>query len=314
MTSNTKLLLVASDPALRKALARECQRHCGEVDAVANPEEASGRLKEGSCDIIVCDPGEAFDLGWLDNPELIKIPTVLITRQAIQNHLDSLMARPHLRNFVGFNETFSQRDLSSTVAKLVGREKRPGLESFLVDGSKLHSTGILDSREKENYINKALHELDVKKLMTDRMANKIGVILDELIMNILWDAPLDAEGRHLFKHLARTEHVQLTPEQAGCITVGFDGRYIGLAARDPFGGLKYETVLKYFKKCFFSEQQIGSEGGGAGLGLFLAYNFCVQFSMNVQPGKMTEFVLLFDPSMKESAVQRCAKSFHFFEC
>ncbi len=308
------MLLVEADPALRNVLLRESTRVARNSKAAGSEAEAEEAFTKENFDIVIYDPGENFSIEFLKRccagrPRVIP---VLILREPMQGHLDELIENQYLRNLIALEGSLSMREITATLEKLV-QGVVLGLGPYLVESTKLKRIDITDSKQKERYIQEGLEALGGDKILSARMASKLGTIMDELIMNMMWDAPLDANGRHLFKHLARTERVQLAPEQAGQLTVGYDGRYVGLSAHDPFGGLRLDTVLRYFKKCFFGREQIGSEGGGAGLGLYLAYNYCSQFIINVEPGKTTEFVLLFDPSTREATSRNGIKSFHFFE-
>ena len=85
------------------------------------------------------------------------------------------------------------------------------------------------------------------------------------MMNVLWDAPRDEHGKPLYNHVSRQTHIQLTPEQSGTVTVGLSGKQLGISCSDPFGAITLVKIIQYLNKCYYSEQQIGSEGAGAAL-------------------------------------------------
>ena len=97
----------------------------------------------------------------------------------------------------------------------------------------------------------------------------IDQCLDEMLMNALYDAPVDEHGKPLYADVATKSRVTLRPEHKALVQYACDGTQFAVAVRDAFGGLERATVLRYLHKCLNDERQIDRKAGGAGLGLYL---------------------------------------------
>ncbi len=130
--------------------------------------------------------------------------------------------------------------------------------------------------------------------MRSKIRSSIGQVCEELLMNALYDAPVDAGGNPIFAEVelkARLERLSPRP-----VSIRYAATEVGFAVsvRDRFGRLDKATVLRYIDKCLHSPEQIDRKIYGAGLGIYLIANAATQFVMNVAPGMATEVVCTFD--------------------
>ncbi len=79
--------------------------------------------------------------------------------------------------------------------------------------------------------------------------------IDEMLMNALYDAPVDEEGRPIFSEIPTKTRISLRVEQRVVVQYASDGKTFWLSVRDAFGTLDRGTVTRYLHKCR-SEQQI----------------------------------------------------------
>src|SRR5215211_3459219 len=105
-----------------------------------------------------------------------------------------------------------------------------------------------------------------------------------MLMNALYDAPVDEHGKPIFAEIPTRTRVSLRIEQKAVVQYACDGKQFAVAVRDAFGRLERATVLRYLHKCLHSEQQIDRKVGGAGLGLYLMMNSASTVYFNVLPG------------------------------
>ena len=75
-------------------------------------------------------------------------------------------------------------------------------------------------------------------------------VVDEMVTNALYDAPIDREGRPRFAHLPRTEPVRLERGEEIHIQFCSDAQLLGVAVSDPFGALSKQVSLDYLSRCF----------------------------------------------------------------
>jgi hypothetical protein len=124
----------------------------------------------------------------------------------------------------------------------------------------------------------------------------IDQCLDEMLMNALYDAPVDEDGRPIFADIPTKTRISLRLEQKAIVQSACDGQRFAISVRDAFGTLDRDTVLRYLHKCLRATEQIDRKAGGAGLGLYMMVNATSELYFNVLPGVATEVVCVFDLS------------------
>jgi hypothetical protein len=168
-----------------------------------------------------------------------------------------------------------------------------GLEKVVPWGVKVYSMLVGDYQEKSVAI-AAVSDFAGSIGVRRKYRDAIEQCLDEMLMNALYDAPVDAGGKQMFADVPTKTRISLRMEQKVTVEYACDGATFALAVRDSFGTLRGETVLSYLDKCLHSEQQIDRKAGGAGLGLYIISNAATHFHVSLHPGVATEAVCTFD--------------------
>lgn len=182
-----------------------------------------------------------------------------------------------------------------------------GLEKHIPWGAQIHSFLVGDYQEKSLCISQISEFCELMSVRR-KYRESIEQCLDEMLMNALYDAPVDEQGRPIFSEIPTKTRISLRVEQKVVVQYVCDGKQFAIAVRDSFGTLERSTVLRYLHKCLHSEQQIDRKVGGAGLGLYLITNSSSGVFFNVLPGVATEAVCTFD--LETPKVQ--LNSFGFF--
>lgn len=183
-----------------------------------------------------------------------------------------------------------------------------GLAKFVPWGVRVHSLQVGGYQEKSTAI-AAVAEFATSIGVRRKYREAIEQCLDEMLMNALYDAPVDAEGKQMFTEMPTKTRISLRMEQKAVVEYACDGRTFALSVRDRYGTLEGETILKYLDKCLHSDQQIDRKAGGAGLGLYIIANAATQFLVSIDPGVATEATCTFD--LEAAKVQ--LKSFGVFK-
>ena len=168
-----------------------------------------------------------------------------------------------------------------------------GIEKYLPRDTPVHLTRLREYKGRTAAIDEVLAYAE-KVGVRRQVRSAIGQVCEELLMNALYDAPVDDKGNAIFAEVeikARLE--QLSPRP---VSIRYAATETGFAVsvRDRFGRLDKATVLRYIDKCLHSSQQIDRKTYGAGLGIYLIANAATQFVLNVAPGMATEVVCTFD--------------------
>lgn len=251
----------------------------------------------------------AYVKNLLDHHKLDK-PTVIVSEKKDKNHLIDLFSHDRLRNLIARNDQILEEEMIITVEKILQKDIF-GVSKYMTWGVNLVKEPIVDSADKKNQVTR-VGDFVRKLQCDDRFVRLAEVVADEMIMNALYDAPVDAQGKPKYAHLPRTERVQLEPNQA-FLEYGTDGRYFGIVCTDHFGALKAQTVVNYLRKCFLQDEyQIDTKQGGAGVGFYMIFQSISQLVINIEEGKKTETIGLIDirPMYKDS--KKRTKSFNIF--
>ncbi|HEU4733625.1 MAG TPA: PEGA domain-containing protein [Kofleriaceae bacterium] len=182
-----------------------------------------------------------------------------------------------------------------------------GLEKHIPWGAQIHSFLVGDYQEKSLCISQISEFCELMGVRR-KYRESIEQCLDEMLMNALYDAPVDEQGRQIFSEIPTKTRISLRVEQKVVVQYACDGKQFAIAVRDAFGTLDRATVLRYLDKCLHSEQQIDRKVGGAGLGLYIITNSSTGVFFNVLPRVATEAVCTFD--LEAPKVQ--LESFGFF--
>ena len=187
---------------------------------------------------------------------------------------------------------FDSHDLSAMATRILAGDIF-GLEKLVPWGTRVYSTLVGDYQEKSLCISQ-ISEFAELMGVRRKYREAIEQSVDEMLMNALYDAPVDDQGKQIFAEIPTKSRIQLRMEQKVVVQYACDGHTFTVSVRDSFGTLDRNTVLRYLWKCLHSDQQIDRKTGGAGLGLYLIANSSTRFMFNVLPGVATECVCAFD--------------------
>jgi hypothetical protein len=142
-----------------------------------------------------------------------------------------------------------------------------------------------------------------------RVGEMFGELAHELLMNALYDAPVDRDGRPRFAH-DRKASLALADEEAATLRVGCDGVRLAIQVTDPFGRLERRHVFDGLARGLRGEMD--RAGGGAGLGMTVCLASTVALIFDVIPGRRTTVTGLFDLDLNLREFRNQAKSLHYF--
>lgn len=175
-----------------------------------------------------------------------------------------------------------------------------GLEKYLswgVDVNSIHITGSLQRQEALNQMDNDLQNMGIRSSHRD----VLRLVAEELLMNAIYDAPVDASGKSLFNQLSRQVQVELEPSQYARLRYATDGMNLAVSVEDPFGGLKASTLFKYLKSCYGGQAgSLNADKGGAGRGLHQIVENSDLLVVNLRPGKKTEIIAVISLESRET--------------
>ncbi len=197
-------------------------------------------------------------------------------------------------NLVSLNPGDRSQTIKNLIVSLtkLTTHKYFGIEKELTWGVKLEKRFISSSEDRADLWDSLRTHLK-KNGLRNALLDRVGVSVEEMLMNALYDAPTDASGNSLFNHLARTDKVVLPKNQQVEIIYGFDGLNLGISVIDCFGSLKAKTLTSYLGMNYKGNIEHTSEHkGGAGRGLHQIIESADHTIFNVQSGVKTEAICL----------------------
>jgi hypothetical protein len=225
---------------------------------------------------------------------------VAVTPQLPLASLTQLLAEPRC-NHVLANDDTGMAMIQTTVQKFVTGDLF-GIEKYLPKDTQVSLTRLREYKGRTAAIDEVLAFAE-KVGVRRQVRSSIGQVCEELLMNALYDAPVDEHGNPLFAEVDLKERLDRLSPRPVSIRYAATETGFAVSVRDRFGRLDKATVLRYIDKCLHSPQQIDRKVYGAGLGIYLIVNACTQFVLNVAPGMATEVVCTFDRKSARSSLR-----------
>jgi hypothetical protein len=172
-----------------------------------------------------------------------------------------------------------------------------GIEKYLPEGTQVHYSRLRDFEGRSRAIDTVLEYAEASK-MRRQVRTAIGQVCEELLMNALYDAPVDDQGQQIFAEVDPHDRTKSRSPRPVSIRYAATESQFAIAVRDRFGRLAKNTILAYIEKCLHSPVQIDRKTYGAGLGLYLVANAAGTYVVNVAYGIATEVVCTFDRGAK----------------
>jgi hypothetical protein len=131
-----------------------------------------------------------------------------------------------------------------------------------------------------------MHQFFAKHGLSERAIRSISDVSEELVMNALYDAPVEAG--HFPAAVPRTEDVELPHDLACEISYGIENGTAFVRLRDPFGAFTRDRLLEVLNRCNATDIPLDESRGGAGLGLWRIFKSATTISITVVPGRLTD--------------------------
>ncbi len=313
-----RIVVMVSDPKLRRLALGTLAGTGAKAESAATAEACTASLNAGNFDLLYVDWENVDVLKACSphNPHLLAV--MLTTPPVFEDKGERMLTLPiasllvtHALNATADTDAMLAEEMRVTASKLLSRDIF-GLDKYLGWGTVIHQERVTRTdRRSEAIARITAHAEHCQVRQT--MREKLHILADELLMNAMWDAPVDAQGRAKYARKPRSEPIELTGEEAPTVSYGSDGNLFGISVTDPFGRLERETAFRYLLKCFAKgENQIDSKAGGAGLGLYMAYLAVSAFIINVSPGRRTEVIGLLNIRSSPRDTNDRPRSFHYF--
>jgi hypothetical protein len=304
MSGHTHAVCVTRSVALRRSLRRALHAAGATVDFV---DDVAAVGTDAA--VVAIDRPTHDSMTAPERAALASGRTMIVVGASLQDDVTVNGLRAE-----GCNHVIADDDLSDdgelvvTSGKLVSGDIF-GLEKYLSWGARV------TAREITNYEQKRAALVAVTTSAQEAGARRgtvarVESVVDELLMNAMYDAPAAARGEELRMPSNLLERAAST---AG-LRWASDGRYFAVSVEDSFGALGKTAILDHVQRARAERgrPRAASESGGAGLGLYFVVSSVTRFIANLEPGRRTEVIGLFDLRQGGRDAEACARSLHVF--
>lgn len=236
---------------------------------------------------------------------------VLLSAGAVRDDFPMLFGAHVLTNLVARNDGTGAQELFITLTKLLHGEVF-GIEKYFPWGISPLVRSVASSDDREAVLDETSAFAEARGVQP-RFVELLLSVVDEMVTNALYNAPVDADGRFRYAATDRRVNIELEPHEAAELKLTCDGIRIGVSITDPFGSLSEPLLLEYLAKCFRRDaDQVDRKEGGAGLGFYYLLQSMSQLVVNISPARRTEVIGMLDirHGMREFAAG--GKSFNVF--
>ena len=213
---------------------------------------------------------------------------------------------------------FIRRNLNETLADIFRRlgsacfdSKLKSLPTILTQGAVLE-TVYLKKRADKNTVVDALSQSLKDKNVNGRVAELVAEAADELLMNAIFNAPMDKKGVPYRREIPRGSDFDLNSKEAVKMEFGSFANYFTVCVTDQFGTLQRKTLsasikMNYKANEYTISKEVHTHAGG--LGIYDMYKKGLSFAYVVKPGIETQ-AWLFIPLA--STYKEFKSAFQFF--
>ena len=296
-----------------KLVGRKVARLFASVGATAVTVEEPGQIAHhiAHADVLCAD---TFDADFIAEQVRAhnKVRGVLWTAEPLKRSLRYLVETRTIDNVLGrkdFESPPRSWELLMVARRLMSPSGPPPIAAYLDWGFsamevEVRTTGDRDASVGE--IQNFVAALGVPK----RVGEMFGELGHELIMNAMYDAPVDQHGRPKYA-LDRKADIRLADEERPLVRVATDGSKLVMQVRDPFGRLERKHVFEGLARGL-AGGEMDSSHGGAGLGMMVCHNASSAMFFDVARGRHTEVTAVFELDMNLRELRTQAKSLHFW--
>ncbi len=290
-----RVLAISSDLDQLRRIVRTLERAGAEVDAVRSADAVATDQIPHRYIFFATPEGKLEALAPLVPKLRDRAHVTIVTPKASLPDLTSYLRDDRINHVVVGDEEL-ENGVYITAKKLLTGDIF-GIEKYLPEDTPVHYARLRDFEGRGKAIDTILGFAEESK-MRRQVRSAIGQVCEELLMNALYDAPVDAEGKPVFAEVDPHDRTRSRSPRPVSIRYAATDELFAIAVRDRFGRLAKNTILAYIDKCIHSPNQIDRKTYGAGLGLYLVANAAASYIVNVAYGIATEVVCTFDRGAK----------------
>ena len=195
-------------------------------------------------------------------------------------------------HYIHRNFSDSNIDTIAQIFKATVSDNSFGIEQY--SSVQFTTKSIVKTDQKSSVLDEIKSDLN-KFGVKPRIASIISTAIDELIMNAIFDAPVNEMGKPIYQQTPRNSIFDLTGKNIVDLKYGFDDRFFIVSVLDQHGSLDKKKLLgQHLSKSYEEKQYVAKNfSAGAGLGLSHVLRNSGGMIVSCSTGEKTEVILFF---------------------
>lgn len=318
-TEGPRIGVLERNATVAQRVGRVVRAAAGLAEIVVEEDPASLRGALGPDPLLlVCDVSDLdLALEWTKR-RYPHLAIVAWSSGSMDGLLEAARENPALVSLVGWPSFASMPrpwEIALATRRIVdGAATAPRLGELFAWGSTIAKYRPRTSAERDAVVAEVA-AITERTGASTRAAQRASEVAHELLMNAMYDAPVDEEGTPRYAH-DRKADIELLREEVPTFRVGVDGMHLALQCVDPFGGLRRHHVIEGIvrgRRGGEGAALLDTSNGGAGLGLYRIYTSSTVMITDVDPGRSTSVTAFFDLDVNPREARSLPVSLHMFE-
>lgn len=288
-----RAICVSRDGGLRRVI----ERALSSAGVAADHRES---IPEDTADVALVIVDRATRQAAGGELRACAVPVVIVGDDLDDDGLITIMLEAPVSHLV---EDPHDRDLGITSEKLASGDLF-GLEKYLLGGPPVGERVIANDADKRHAMGEVCawaESIGARRPIVHRLAS----VVDELMMNALYDTPDPPDPPD-----------PQANDRRAVLRWGADDHMIAISVCDTFGTLRQRDVIDHVRRARSERGRPRPETDaqrGAGIGLYLVVANVASLVFNVEAGRRTEVVCLFDRARAGRPAVSCVRSLHVFQ-
>jgi len=288
-----RAICVSRDGGLRRVI----ERALSSAGVAADHRES---IPEDTADVALVIVDRATRQAAGGELRACAVPVVIVGDDLDDDGLITIMLEAPVSHMV---EDPHDRDLGITSEKLASGDLF-GLEKYLLGGPPVGERVIANDADKRHAMGEVCawaESIGARRPIVHRLAS----VVDELMMNALYDTPDPPDPPD-----------PQANDRRAVLRWGADDHMIAISVCDTFGTLRQRDVIDHVRRARSERGRPRPETEvqrGAGLGLYFVLANVASLVINVEAGRRTEVVCLFDRARAGRPAVSCVRSLHVFQ-
>jgi DNA-binding response OmpR family regulator len=285
----TRILVVDDEPLIRGSLSDLLAEESFTVSTAESGEVALKTLEQSAFDLLISDinmrPMTGIDLLVEAQRRWPEMKVALITGYDVDDYI-RLIKRHRITNVITKTSPFDHAEFIKTVKNILEPERVFGLDRHLGSDAQLTRRRLRTHEEKDQLTEAmvtTLHPL----IEVPRRAFELRLVFEEVVNNAFFHAYRNPDGtpRH-----SKEAAEDLAEDESVTVEYGHDANQVGFSVTDGAGTLSVDRFLEKI------ERQVTQDGlmDEDGRGFFLSRAFSSRLVVNIETGRRTQIIVLFD--------------------